>query len=385
MKNLNKFFLKIEENIASFRKQKIYQREHEPIQQFLLIDAGERYVVAEYRYFHEQEVVMRSVSDAEIVELAKTYLEKGGKDIHLRMGGKNRQKSAMSLLFKEELPSPVLERYVELLLNFDSLDNLTVSFEYLGENLNKYPSKQDFAKKVVDGLASQALKQKEIWKNHASLYGMYFSNICNSLNQIKFEKSDYHIIHKLFSAFEYIIKEQYNIENTYIRFLKDHVPPSDWEEFKKYSAEKEEVKNKPTTVFAENEKPKYHLVLSEQFIKEMYPVLSLSNDYDVMIDKLKKHINLCSDELGIEKCYLVDMKNSQTELYFISKNENPVNKNTIKNLLSYAIEGYVELLNRKEEVSDDFLATTFRAGILSVKLNDGRNDEKKSTPKRNKI
>lgn len=385
MKNLNKFFLKVEENIASFRKQKIYQREHEPIQQLLLIDAGKRYVVAEYRYFHHTEEVMRSISDKEIVALAKTYLEEGGKDIHLRMAGKVRQKSAMNLLFKEELTSPVLERYVELLLNFDSLDNLTVSFECLGENLVKCPGKQELAKKVVDGLASHALKQKEDWKNHAYLYGMYFSNICHYLKPMKFEKSDYHIIHKLFGAFEDIIKEQYNIENSYIRFLKDHVRPSDWEEFKKYSSEKETVKTKTTDIFSENENPTYLLVLNESLIRENNPIISLANDYDIMIDKLVKHINLCADDLGVKGCYLVGKNDFKTEMYFVSKDENPVSKDTIKNLLTYAIEGYVECLNSSEDVSDDFLATTFRAALLSVRLNEGKKEDKKAPQRRNKI
>jgi outer membrane receptor for ferric coprogen and ferric-rhodotorulic acid len=167
---------------------------------------------------------------------------------------------------------------------------------------------------------------------------------------------------------------------SYTKLLKSSIPYEDWEEFKKYSkaykSSSDYEQNRSDQLFEEIENPKYNLLISEDFILKKYPILSLGGDYNIMLGFIVKQINKNNEELGIKCAVYIGNENKKSSIYFISKDNNPIDSELIRSVISCSIEMYAQTFSHKKEMPKDLLDTTFKAAILANKL------EKKELPQK---
>jgi len=202
------------------------------------------------------------------------------------------------------------------------------------------------------------------------------------MSRFKYEEKDFNGLHVLFNFFKKSIKEDTKARKTFVEFLKKSINTSDWDVFLTYYNIREEIKN-TNKLFESKEYPKYHLIINESLIIEKNPILLLESDYRTMLAVLVKHINLNADDLGIESCKIISLLDKKSELYFVSNTNKEIDSELLKGIILSSIDVYVEATKNKEAITDLFLDKTFKALILSLSLEDKKENINKR--KLNKI
>lgn len=373
-KKLEKSMKKIEEVMASYRVDKMYQSPYssDSKEKFKLSDRDTKILISKNLY---QSSNVIDVSDEEIIELAKNYLENGGKTLNIMLEGKVRQRSLVNFLFKENLSDIHRERFMDMTLNHSNIYSCVTTIDYISQFFKKHPDKEDLSKKMLANIFKQINVLKPEIDRNSWLPSKDFERIADVMECFKFKTEDYPLLHSLFTAFESPIKNDYTGINKFIDFLKKHIPPSDWDEFKKYSKEERKTE-KPKSIFSSNENPKLHLAISEELIAEIHPCVSFEKDFFTMMNTIVRQIKKNKEEMGLQDCFIVSTENKITQLYFISKDEKPIKEQSIKEILTFCIDGYAEEITNKKFVSDSFVETTLRAAVLSSQLNESKNETK---------
>ncbi len=316
-------------------------------------------------------------SDEKIFDMIDNYLTNGTKPISVFIHGRLRQRSLVTFIMKEQPLGDLRDRFISCVFNSKNLMTHRDTISLLAKDGLTNIKNKNYAKECILMVIDNISKSKKDFGNVSSyFYAHDYKEIASILECFKFEKSDYKSIHNFFSFFKETINLNSDASTAYTRLLRNSIPYEDWSEFKKYSKNYSEKEKQAETLFEEIENPKYHLILSENFVLNKYPVLSLGGDYNIMLSVLMKQINDSKDSIGIKEGIYIGNEDKKSSLYFISKDSNPVNSELIKSIISCSIEIYAEACNNRKELQKDFWATTFQAIILANKL------EKKELPQK---
>jgi hypothetical protein len=221
-----------------------------------------------------------------------------------------------------------------------------------------------------------------------SYFSKRFPDIISKVAKFDINEADYPTLHSVFKYYETAIKDSHLAQCALEGFLKKKIPTKNWGEFKVYFKKEYPYYDKApkmSGMFEEKTNPKLHLNLNEVWIKENYPILSISNDYRNMVMNIIKIMNTLRDSFGLESCQTINTNTNITTLYCISKDENPIDAEKIKSVLESVIDLYAEAKERQQEFSEKDFLTTFKASILSYEL-ENSNPPQEVKPKRtNKI
>jgi len=380
-KEQDKIFKKLEEILLSQQKEKTgkYHFERNNIKSY---DSYEKDDVYHFGFdLHKYNT--KPISNDDLFSRIKEHFN-DGKPVHLHIRERIRLKSFINLLMRDIKDEKLQDKFISLVFSgheMVSSDTFDCIKDFVKKNNNLDLNKtKKLSLKIVELVCNHDVS------NQPYMYDSSFKNIINSLTYFSFNEQDYPTINKLFVNFSKVISSNYESSTAINNFLKNKIPPKDWEYFNVKKEDSTLNKNINTSLFDTNNNAKYHLIINEDFVLNKFPVLSLGTDYFNMINQIVKHLNSNVEELNLESCKIISTnnKNKKTELYFISKDQNPVNENHIQSVLDSVISVYAESLNAKEPVTNEFLDTTFKAAILASSLNEAMN-KKNIEPTKNKI
>lgn len=378
-KEQDKILKKLEEILLSQQKEKTgkYHFERNNIKSY---DSYEKDDIYHFGFdLHKYNT--KPISNDDLFNHIKEYFN-GGKEVQLHIRERIRLKSFTNLLMRDIKDEKLQDKFISLvfsgneIVSSDIFDCIT-DFVKKNNNIDLNKTKK-LSLKIVNLVSNHNVS------NQPYMYDTSFKNILTSLSYFSFNEKDYPTIHKLFDNFSKVISSNYESSTAVNNFLKNKIPPKDWESFNIRKNETTLNKNITNNLFDTNDNAKYHLIINEDFVLNKFPVLSLGTDYFNMINQVVRHLNSNTEDLNLESCKIISTNDKKTELYFISKDQTPVNEKHIQSVLDSVISVYAESLNVKVPVTNEFLDTTFKAAILASSLNESTL-KKNMEPTKNKI
>jgi hypothetical protein len=326
----------------------------------------------------------KKLTDAEAFEIVEDYFANGGKSLKITVNGKTRYNGVINALMKKEPTGEFLSMVLDAF--FQIKDDKV--FNDVLIKINKSISDKSCDSHYGRDLSFKVLARIGKNGNSAELYNYTFPEICGALKKFKITEREYPVLHNMFTYFKNSIENDANCRSAVIDILRNCVPSNDWGMFKSYLKDERQVKpqSQMTSMFEEKSNPKYHLNISEDFVVNRYPSVSLTTDYGNMIGFLVSMMRDFKDELGLEQCSLISQNNKVSSLYFLSKDETPVNGEKIKTIFSSLIEFYAELKDKKENVTKEALGLALKANLLAFELEKPEEKEQlKNSRRANKI
>ncbi len=314
------------------------------------------------------------ISDYQCFDLLKEYIfedQNGKTPLRIFMTGQSKFNSVITILLKKSPNEQISKNLINLF--FTSKDE-SIYENFLNKAYKAIQHKQitpEFGKAISFQVLSQIGKAGKLPGFDMSHYTNRFPQIMRGISKFKIEQEDYPILHNMFSYYERAIKNSPSVSGPFFTFLKEKINIKDWDEFKKYANEEKNINPgyQMSGMFEEKINPKLHLNINDRMIRNQYPVISLSpNDYSSMMSMIIRCLNRAKSDLNIDFCQSIPNIPNVTTIYFLSKDEKPVEADKMQSVISSTIELYVEIKNKKQEVNENTLITAIQASSLSFEL-----------------
>lgn len=316
----------------------------------------------------------KTITDEECFDLLENYLFKdssNSSNLRVFLIGKVNFNQLTQILMKQESYEILQDKLIHSFFNTKD-ENIFESFiDKINKSIKEKGFDSTYGKSLVFKLLNQIGKAGVLPSYEMSHYSKQFPSILEKISKFEIVEEDYPSLHCVFQYYKEPIKNSYDAKNTFENFLKNKIPTRNWTEFKQYLKldNSEHDKSKGMSgLFEEKINPKLHLNISEKIIKEKYPVLSISSDYYHMMVAIVKNMNSLKELLNIESCQSINTSNNLTTMYFLSKNEEPIDAEKIKFFIESSIELYADSKERKQTISEREFLTACKANILSFEL-----------------
>lgn len=329
----------------------------------------------------------RDPSSFEELSLAlEDYLQGKGKDIKLPTFNVVNQKAFVGLIIKEKPDDALLQRLISLNIGSDPFMRHDSNIEYAVEYCHKSKKPEDklFAKnfclKLVPHVRSSV---------GSSLYSHTFERTLHPLSFFNFEQQDLPVIHGFLATMDFKAQHNWHIQSKVVEFLKKSVAPEYWIEFQEYFGKTVDLEKKDGALFEEKTHPSYQLIISNDYLIANHPVISLGSDLKMMMERIVNTFNENASTIGLEEAYILrhlsGNDKNKTKIYFLSANEDDVNKRRIQAIFSQMSELYIEAFTNKQDIDDKFLNQAFNACVLAQDLEEKKKDSLLKKSKRVKL
>lgn len=337
-------------------------------------------LVNDYKYSK-----LEPIKNDKVFEIIEDYFKNGGKQLEVKISGKMRTNSLVNIILRKQPTDEFLDMLMSSFFRNRNNHLYEDSLIKINKHIKEKNSNKDYCHLLAFKILSQIGKEGQVITNQDYFYSSSFPSICHQLSKFKIDEKDYPVLHNMFNYFSEPIKNEITCRNASIELLKSSVSSRDWGIFKEYWNDEKIKKPQSVDMFDEKHNPKFHLNINGDFVTKQYPAVSLSNDYINMISSLVSQIKDFKEILGLESCQIISQSNNVTSIYFLSKDEKPVDGEKIKKIFSSMIEIYEEMLGNKEKITKDTLGLAMRANILAIDLDRNCKEENKPARKTNKI